>query len=90
MKDILKGVVYDKGSNTLNGVTKHFTLIAMVIATDKPLITKDNPEYIIMGQCEISDELDKLTKYKCPHNLGDISYAITDVSNMKPENLDEL
>lgn len=90
MRDIIKGVVYDRGSNTLKGVTKHFSLIAMVIATDEPLVTQDYPEYIVMGQCSISDEFSKLTKYECPHKFGDISHAIIEASGMSPEELDEI
>jgi hypothetical protein len=48
-RDIIKGVVYDRGLQTLNGVTKHMTLVAMVIVSDRPMVTVDNPEYIIMG-----------------------------------------
>lgn len=90
MKDIIKGVIYDRGSHTLNGETKHLTLVALVIASDKPLTTKDNPEYIVMGECDVSDELMDLVKYECPYKFGNISHAIVEVSNMVPDELDEL
>lgn len=62
----------------------------MVIATDKPLVTKDNTEHIVMGSCSLSEEFRKLSKYECPYKFGDISNAISDVSCMNPEELEEL
>ena len=87
-KDIIKAVAYDRCSQTLNGETKYFTLVAMVIATDKPLVTKENPELVLMGACNISDELLSLSKYELPYKMGAIDSAILDVSCMSPDDLE--
>jgi hypothetical protein len=89
-KDIIKGVVYDRGTATLDGVTKHLTLVAMVIASDRPLVTEEYPEYIIMGSCDISNEIRELNKYECPYKFGDISHTMIDTSSMSPNDLEEI
>ena len=89
-KDIVKGVVYDRGCQTLNGVTKHLTLVAMVIASDRPLVTQDNLEYIVMGSCDVGDEIRNLQKYRCPYKFGDISNAIVETSALSPDDLEEI
>jgi len=90
-KDIIKGVVYNRGTATLNGTTKYLALVAMVIASDRPFVTEECPEYIIMGSCDISSEIkEELKKYKCPYKFGDISYAITETSTLSPDDLEEI
>lgn len=89
MKDIIKGVVYDRGQKQLNGETKYFTLVAMVIASNQPLASSKK-EYIMMGAANITEELKQLTQYECPYNFGDISSAIVETSKLTPEDLDEL
>lgn len=89
-KDIVKGVVYDRGTQTLNGVTKHLTLVAMVIASDRSLVTDEHSEYIVMGSCDVSNEIRELVKYKCPYKFGDIGSEIVDVSSMDPDYLEEI
>jgi hypothetical protein len=89
-KDIIKGVVYDRGTKTLNGETRHFALIALIVASDVSIVDPDTPEYIIMGQCNLIDSLKELTNYECPYNFGDISNAIIGVSQMVPDDLEQL
>ena len=88
MSDIVKAVIYDRGAKELNGEKKYFSLIAMVLATDKPLIHSKAPELIAMGTLNIFDELNILPRYEFPHKMGNISNAIIDVSNMSPDDLD--
>lgn len=88
MSDIVKAVIYDRGSKQLNGETKHFSLIAMVLATDEPLVDASNPEIIAMGTLNIYDELKRLPKYEPPYKFGDITGAIISVSNMSPDDLE--
>ena len=90
MKDIVKAVIYDRGTKELNGQTKYFSLVAMIIASDKPLVTAEVPEIIAMGEMNICDELQNLPKYACPHKFGDISNAIVSVSQMSPDDLDRV
>ena len=88
MSDIVKAVIYDRGSKQLNSETKHFSLIAMVLATDEPLVDASNPEIIAMGSLNIYDELKRLPKYEPPYKLGSITGAILAVSNMSPDDLE--
>lgn len=91
MKDIIKGVVYDRGLRTANGEAKYFSLVAMIIASDKPLVTeKTGAEFIVMGVANIAEEIQNLTKYECPYKMGDISSAIIDVSSMVPDGLEKI
>lgn len=89
-KDIIKGVIYDRGKSTMNGETRHFALIAMVVASDRPIVTSENPEYVVMGACHLMENFEKLVKYQCPHKLGNIETAILDISTMIPDDLEEL
>ena len=90
MKDIVKGIIYNRGEAELNGVKKHLSLVALIIASDKPIVNKENNETIIMGSAEIIEQLETLTKYKCPYVLGDLTSGVVSVSDMKPDDLEEL
>jgi hypothetical protein len=85
-RDIIKGVVYDRGEATHNGETRYLTLVAMIIASSKPITTTHN-EFIVMGSANIANEIDKLTRYKCPYKFGDISHAIVATSELSPDEL---
>ena len=88
--DILKGVMYERGTAVYNGERKYLTLIAMVVATDESLVTKHDQQVVVMGVCNLTPEIKKLIKYEAPYKLGDITEAIIHVSNMSPEQLTEL
>ena len=90
MNDVIKGVFYDRGTGVQNGELRYFTLIAMVVASTEALVTKHEPECVVMGQCDLTEQLKKLVKYECPYKFGDISHAIIDVSQMVPDDLVEL
>lgn len=91
MKDIIKGIVYDRGQEITNGETRYFSLVAMIIASDKPLVTeKTGTEFIVMGAANVTEGIQNLTKYKCPHKMGDIVGGIISVSSMIPDDLDEI
>ncbi len=89
-KDIVKGLIYYRGEKTLNGQTKHFSLVTMVIASDKPLADKDNQEIVIMGSAHLSEEISRIQKYQKPYHLGDISGAIQLISKLPPDELEVL
>lgn len=89
-KDIVKGLIYHRGSKTLNGETKHFSLVVLNMASDKPLTFEDKQEVVIMGAANLFDEINSLTKYEPPCRLGDISGAIQIVSQQSPDDLDLL
>ena len=89
-KDIIKGVIYNRGTHTVRGITKHTSLIAMVVVSDKPLLPENQQECVVMGAGHVSEELGTLIKYKCPYKFGDISDAIVDVSCMTPDVLTRL
>ena len=86
MKDVIKGVVYDRGKATQNGETRYMSLVALVIASTEPLVTT-HKEFIIMGAANVSEEIRNLCQYKCPYNFGDISQAIGATSHMIPDDL---
>lgn len=90
MSDILKGVMYERGTAIQNGQLKYLTLIAMVVASDEALVTKHDPEVVVMGACNLTAEIKKLTKYEPPYKLGQIGSAIIDISSMSPDDLEEL
>lgn len=88
--DIIKGLVYDRGSRTQNGQTKFFSLVCMVIASDKPLLPEDRSQIIVMGACDnISERFNNLPKYDLPYKMGEIGLYVLDVSNMTPEYLSQ-
>jgi hypothetical protein len=62
----------------------------MVIASDRPLTTEEYPEYVVMGSCDISNEIRNLKKYECPYKFGDISNAIVETASLSPDDLDEI
>ncbi len=88
--EIVKGVMYDRGTATLGNETKHLTLVAMVVASDEPLMPKKKQEIVVMGSGDFMPAFNHLTKYKPPHKLGNIANAIVDISGMSPDDLDEL
>jgi hypothetical protein len=88
--DIVKGVVYDRGKVTLKGETKHLSLVCMIIASDSQIITQGRPEIVIMGDSKITNEINNLTKYKCPYKFGDISNAIVNISEYSPNDLEKI
>ena len=91
MKDIIKGIVYDRGKETINGETRYFSLVSMIIASNEPLVTeKTGTEFIVMGAANVTEEIQNLTKYKCPYKMGDITSGIIDVSTMTPDDLDAI
>ncbi len=88
-KDIIKGVVYDRGEATQNGEKRYLSLVCLVIASKEPLTAIDK-EFVVMGAANISEEIGKLQKYECPYKFGDISNAIINVSRLSPDSLEEI
>jgi hypothetical protein len=86
MKDVIKGVIYDRGPAIYNGETRYMSLVAMVIASTEPIVTT-HTEFIVMGSANVMEEIKKLNQYKCPHKFGDISNAIVETSRMIPDDL---
>lgn len=91
MNDIVKGVVYDRGTATLDGKTKYLSLVAMVIASDKPLDgLSHKSEYIVMGIGNFSENINGLSHFSCPFKFGDISHGIKEISHMIPDELNPI
>lgn len=89
--DVVKAVAYDRGQVTNKGETRHLTLVAMVVASDSPIASKEHSEIILMGDCAgLVRDLNSLEKYKCPYKLGAISSAIINVSQMTPQDLEKI
>lgn len=88
MKDIIKAVAYHRGIKEHDGIKKHLTLIAMVVASDEELVPGDNQEMVLMGVANIISEIKTLDKYQPPYPLGQIGTAITDISYHSPEDLE--
>lgn len=89
-KDIVKGLIYYRGEKTLNGQTKHLSLVTLVIASDQPLADRNNQEIVIMGSAHLSEEISRIQKYQKPCKLGDISGAISLISTLPPDELEAL
>lgn len=89
-KDIVKGTIYDRGIAELNGQKKYMSLVAMIVASDVPLIPPNKNEIIVMGTAELSGEVNKLKKYNWPYPPGDISNGIISASEFSPDDLDPL
>jgi hypothetical protein len=87
MKDIIKAVAYHQGTREHDGVKKHLTLIAMIVASDEELVPEDNQEMILMGSANIISEMQALNKFQPTHKLGPIGSAIIDVSHHTPDDL---
>jgi hypothetical protein len=85
-KDIIKGVVFDRGQATLNGEIRYFSLVGMIIASTEPLVSS-HKEFIVMGTSDVSKEIRKLNQYQCPYPFGDISNAIINTSELSPDDL---
>lgn len=88
--DIVKGTIYNRGQQTLDGEKKYMSLISMIVASDKPLIKDNQGEVIFMGSANLSDEINNIQKYKWPYKPGEIGYAIIDLSRLTPNELKKL
>jgi hypothetical protein len=89
-KDVVKGIIYGRGIETVNNETKHLSLVCMIIASDEPLV-KENDQIVVMGGVNnLVEEINKLTKYKEPYKLGNIGMGILDISYMSPDDLEEI
>jgi hypothetical protein len=90
--EAFKGIAYNHGEVDMNGKKAYKYLIGMVLITDTP-ITDIGSETIITKSSEfsfITSLLETSKKYKPEHVLGELSDAITQVSEMTPSYLQEL
>lgn len=86
-----KGVIFGHDKTELG----YKYLVGIVLITDEPLdLVSPTGETIVMGGNDfnnITAGLQSLTKYKPPHNMGDLSGAVIEVSNwLHPDNLEKV
>lgn len=90
-KDIVKGVAFDRGQVSLGQETKYKTLIAMIVLSDDPIVSAENPEIILAGGVNnLSNQIMRLEYFKPEYPLGTLSSAIVDVSAMDLESLERI
>jgi hypothetical protein len=90
--EAVKGVIFDRGKDEIEGRKVHKYLVTMMLITDEPLENIED-ETIIMSVKNtnfISDGLSFCEKYKPPYCLGDCSNAILSVTEMKPSDLEKI
>ena len=90
MSEIIKGVMFDRGTVEQEGVKKHLTLVGLLVLSDTPLIDGNENEVIVMGAAYLGYELQRLTQYDAPFPLGTLSSAMVSVSEMRPDELEEI
>jgi hypothetical protein len=59
----------------------------LIVASDEPIASEN--ECVVMGSCDMSEQIALLKKYKPPCKLGDLSGAIVEVSSMSPDDFEE-
>ncbi len=87
MSDVIKAVVYDRGAATLEGETRHVSLVAMMVVSKERLALQE--QTVLMGTADVSGELRKLVAYDAPYQMGEIGGAIIDISNLTPQDMED-
>jgi hypothetical protein len=86
-----KSIIWNRGEKTIDGKKVYTYLIGTILVTDKPIDGLKEIDNISMGNTNynpLSDAFSNTIKYKSPHNLGDLSNAMIDISSMTPEDLE--
>jgi phosphoribosylformylglycinamidine (FGAM) synthase-like enzyme len=92
MTEAIKSIIWKRYDREIDGKKMYKYLIGTILVTDTPITgVNDSSDHIAMVQFDnenyLTNAFSRMAMYESPHQLGNLSDAVIDLSDMNPNDL---